>query len=65
MHFCKGRTSACYDSQQIWCAFTGQEIAGNFEEDFVPRETFLQEARELLQGALESQEELEKSVKSG
>ncbi|KAL3139728.1 hypothetical protein ABBQ38_004033 [Trebouxia sp. C0009 RCD-2024] len=43
----------------------GQEIAGNFEEDFVPRETFLQEARELLQGALEAQEELERGVKSG
>lgn len=44
---------------------TGQEVTGDFDDDFVPRETFLLEANELLQGALESQREFEHGVQSG
>ena len=51
--------------QDLDYASTGQEITGDSDEDFVPRETFLQEANELLQGALETQKELERGVQSG
>ena len=44
---------------------TGQEVAADFDVDFVPRDTFLQEARELLQDALKAQMELERGVQSG
>ena len=44
----------------------GQDIAAEeLVDKFVPREQFVREAEELLEGAIEVQQDLEKGVQSG
>ncbi len=45
---------------------TGEAVAAEeLVDDFVPREQFVREAEELLEGAIEVQQDLEKGVRSG
>lgn len=46
--------------------FVGQDVAAEeLVDNFVPREHFVQEASELLEGAVEMQKELEGGIQSG
>ena len=55
------------NKQSSWSvACAGQNFeAEELVDEFVPRQTFLQEANELLEGALQTQQELERSIQYG